>query len=166
MPVTIGGSGPITGVTSINTTVSDTELGYLDGVTSAIQSQLAGKSDTSGNGAWTAYTPNLLNITIGNGTLTAAYQKMGKLVAYRATLTLGSTTTIGSDAAINPPSSATGNYVGSAYYVDVSASQFYTGFTKGNYLGYQGVYGYVAATVPFTWAVNDVIYVSAVYQEA
>ena len=40
MPVTIGGSGPITGVTSINTSVSDTELGYLDGVTSAIQSQI------------------------------------------------------------------------------------------------------------------------------
>ena len=40
MPVTIGGSGPITGVTSINTTVTDTELGYLDGVTSAIQSQI------------------------------------------------------------------------------------------------------------------------------
>ena len=40
MPVVIGGSGPVTGVTSINTTVSDTELGYLDGVTSAIQTQI------------------------------------------------------------------------------------------------------------------------------
>lgn len=40
MPVAINGSGPITGVTSLNTTVSDTELGYLDGVTSAIQTQI------------------------------------------------------------------------------------------------------------------------------
>lgn len=40
MPITINGTGPITGVTSINTSVSDTELGYLDGVTSGIQSQI------------------------------------------------------------------------------------------------------------------------------
>ena len=40
MPVTINGSGPIAGITSLNTSVSDTELGYLDGVTSAIQTQL------------------------------------------------------------------------------------------------------------------------------
>lgn len=50
MPVTIGGSGPITGVTSINTSVSDTELGYLDGVTSALQTQINAKADTSSLG--------------------------------------------------------------------------------------------------------------------
>ena len=42
MPIAINGSGPITGITSLNTTVSDTELGYLDGVTSGIQSQING----------------------------------------------------------------------------------------------------------------------------
>jgi hypothetical protein len=40
MPIVLNGSGPVTGVTSLNTTVSDTELGYLDGVTSAIQTQI------------------------------------------------------------------------------------------------------------------------------
>lgn len=40
MPIVLNGSGPVTGVTSLNTTVSDTELGYLDGVTSALQSQI------------------------------------------------------------------------------------------------------------------------------
>lgn len=40
MPIAINGSGPITGITSLNTMVSDTELGYLDGVTSAIQTQI------------------------------------------------------------------------------------------------------------------------------
>lgn len=40
MPIAINGTGPITGITSLNTTVSDTELGYLDGVTSGIQSQI------------------------------------------------------------------------------------------------------------------------------
>ena len=40
MPITINGTGPIDGITSLNTTVSSTELGYLDGVTSAVQSQI------------------------------------------------------------------------------------------------------------------------------
>lgn len=40
MAVTISGSGPVTGLTSINSTVSDTELGYLDGATSNLQTQL------------------------------------------------------------------------------------------------------------------------------
>lgn len=50
MPVSIGGNGPITGVTSINTTVTDTELGYLDGVTSALQTQINAKANTSTQG--------------------------------------------------------------------------------------------------------------------
>lgn len=40
MPITINGTGPVDGITSINTSVSSTELGYLDGVTSGIQSQI------------------------------------------------------------------------------------------------------------------------------
>lgn len=40
MPIVLNGSGPVTGVTSLNTTVSDTEIGYLDGVTSALQTQI------------------------------------------------------------------------------------------------------------------------------
>ena len=52
MPVTIGGSGPITGVTSINTSVSDTELGYLDGVTSALQTQINSKANDSSQGLY------------------------------------------------------------------------------------------------------------------
>lgn len=39
MPITINGTGPIDGITSLNTSVSSTELGFLDGVTSAIQTQ-------------------------------------------------------------------------------------------------------------------------------
>ena len=50
MPVTIGGSGPITGVTSINTSVSDTELGYLDGVSSALQTQINAKAAAATSG--------------------------------------------------------------------------------------------------------------------
>lgn len=48
MPIVLNGSGPVTGVTSLNTTVSDTELGYLDGVTSALQTQINSKLNIAG----------------------------------------------------------------------------------------------------------------------
>lgn len=50
MPIVLNGSGPITGVTSLNTTVSDTEIGYLDGVTSALQTQINSKANDSAVG--------------------------------------------------------------------------------------------------------------------
>lgn len=40
MPITINGTGPIDGITSLNTSVSSTELGFLDGVSSGIQNQI------------------------------------------------------------------------------------------------------------------------------
>lgn len=40
MPISINGSGSVDGITSINTSISSTELGYLDGVTSGLQSQI------------------------------------------------------------------------------------------------------------------------------
>jgi hypothetical protein len=48
-------------------------------------------------GAWTAYTPTLggTGWALGNGTLACAYQRVGKGVHYRVSLTFGSTTTAG-----------------------------------------------------------------------
>ena len=40
MPIILDGTGPISGITSINASVSSTELGFLDGVTSGIQTQI------------------------------------------------------------------------------------------------------------------------------
>jgi hypothetical protein len=47
--------------------------------------------------AWTAYTPALggAGWGLGNGTLACAYQRIGKGVLYRISLTLGSTSTAG-----------------------------------------------------------------------
>jgi hypothetical protein len=59
---------------------------------------------STGLGAWTPYTPSWTGTTtnpaLGNGTLTGAYWKAGRLVAWRFYLTVGSTTTFG-----------TGNYL-------------------------------------------------------
>lgn len=109
MPVTIGGSGPITGVTSINTSVSDTELGYLDGVTSALQTQLAGKADTSGNGAWTSWTPTISAVsgTITTSSITsAAYQQIGKVVICRFDVSISNAGTASGALRLTVPVSA------------------------------------------------------------
>lgn len=49
--------------------------------------------------AWTAYTPTWASSAtqpvLGNGTLTGAYMRVGKLLAFRIALTMGSTTTYG-----------------------------------------------------------------------
>lgn len=117
MPVTIGGSGPITGVTSINTSVSDTELGYLDGVTSALQTQLAGKADTTGNGAWTSYTPT---VTSASGSFTTVsgtgrYVQLGKLVVLMVKVTITTNGTAAGNVKVSLPvsSRASTMYVGS-----------------------------------------------------
>lgn len=181
MPVSIGGSGPITGVTSINTTVSDTELGYLDGVTSALQSQLAGKADTTGNGAWTSWTPAYTNVTIGNGTNVGRYIQLGKLVQFALRFTLGSTSSVGGRISFTLPVSArttdaTNEYPFAGFALDASAgTQFYLWpEASGNtvyvdVLNVAGTYGsksLSSATVPFTWAVSDVFNVVGTYEAA
>ena len=45
MPLDINGQGSISGITSLNTVVSDAELARLDGVTSSIQEQISSKAD-------------------------------------------------------------------------------------------------------------------------
>jgi hypothetical protein len=54
-------------------------------------------------GGWTTFTPTRGNITVGNGTEVARYQKMGKTTNVFYQLTLGSTSSIGSTPSIAAP---------------------------------------------------------------
>ena len=178
MPVTINGSGPIAGITSLNTTVSDTELGYLDGVTSAIQTQLGGKADTTGNGAWTSYTPTLGGITLGNGSLYAAYCQIGKIVHFRIGFNAGSTTSFSGSMSLTIPVAAanqqTDTFIGSGYAYDASPGTgqilvVYLATTAGNITinprRYDTIVAYTS-TVPWTWAVSDQLRLSGTYEAA
>jgi hypothetical protein len=139
-----------------------------DGATERFRIDSAGLITGAGTslGAWTAYTPGT-NCTVGNGTITGAYMRIGRTVHYRARFTLGSTSVIVSDATILPPfTSVAAQWVGSAYYRDVSLAAFYTAYTKNQFLGYENTFGFVSATQPFTWATGDEIYVSATYEIA
>lgn len=185
MPVSIGGNGPITGVTSINTTVTDTELGYLDGVSSALQTQINGKLTTPG--AWTAFTPTWgAGFTPGNANITFVYTQIGKAVIVRGRATFGSTTSVPGFIDMELPlaaASSLGGFIplGNAYYFDNTGAatlyignpiflsqtgkgyiRFVTGRADSTYLFHAEVTG----GVPFTWVANDELYTQFIYEAA
>jgi hypothetical protein len=59
-------------------------------VTKAMLSTAAGEVA----GAWTAYTPTWVNLTVGNGVQAAAYMQIGKTVHFRISLTGGTTSSM------------------------------------------------------------------------
>ena len=54
-------------------------------------------------GTYTSWTPTLTNITIGNGTVTAAYVQIGKHIHAQIRITLGSTSTVGGNPGFSLP---------------------------------------------------------------
>jgi hypothetical protein len=128
-------------------------------------------------GSYTAYTPTLTNITLGNGTVYARYIQIGKLVAVEFEFTMGSTSAMGTNPQFTLPiTAALGQYrnagVGTlqdAGTSNVPANPFFVGTTNvyiaalntsGTYLNETAI----SATVPFTWTTNDRISVSVVYE--
>lgn len=160
--------------------VSATEFGYLDGVTSAIQTQLAARP-TGTTGAWTAYTPALTNITLGSGgTVTGRYLQLGKFVAFGGKITLGTSFSMG-DAKIALPVAAadttticavlSAEDVGSnvyPLYVDMGLSTTTTAIRIGcmNASTTYASFGPLSSTIPFTWVAGDIIYFSGHYEAA
>jgi hypothetical protein len=117
------------------------------------------------NSAWTAFTPSIGNGSVGNGTLTGFYKQIGKTVFWRATFTLGSTSTVSNDFVLGPPfSGPSGSLRGNAIYIDASASFWYNGMYYENYPRYQSTFGTLTATSPFTWATGDVMFIDATYE--
>ena len=128
MPITINGTGPIDGITSLNTSVSSTELGFLDGVTSGIQTQIntagglvkitdstfTGQSTVSVNNCFSATYQNYL-ILCSNVTNTATSSN-GLLLRLRSS---------GTDATTNYSSSAV--YFNATYFNDKPTGHFSIG---------------------------------------
>jgi hypothetical protein len=116
--------------------------------------------------AWIPFTPTLNNITLGNGTVDFAYAQIGKTVHVRFLLTVGTTTSIGTNANFNLPvgNGGTPNATYTVTYLD-NGSAFYTGviFLSGNGANFwltnvgatYPTVGSVTANTPFTWANLD-----------
>jgi hypothetical protein len=128
---------------------------------------------------WTAYTPTLTNITLGNGTVIGRYQLVGKTVNLFFSLTLGSTTSFTAGIAVSLPVAPlyTNEYKGLASLNDNGVADypafFYAGqspavlyITAANTAGTYITTTPVNATTPFTWTTNDRFTLSLTYEAA
>jgi hypothetical protein len=125
---------------------------------------------------WTAYTPTLTNITLGNGTIVARYQQIGKTVNFEVLFTMGSTSVMGGPAQVSMPVSparitkgfpvtllddSVRVYWGNA---DIFDNRFYLTATVTD--GTYAYFNYVSGTVPFTWTTNDKFSIYGSYEAA
>lgn len=140
-------------------------------------------------GAWESYTPTIVTggagtaWSIGNGTITGEYQRIGRAVIVRGEITFGSTSAYGTQfLAISLPISAVSTSTvnvptGVARYTDTSLGNPYAGTVA--HLGTSGMrfhslsvsatYGLVetvTSTVPFAFASTDEIGFTFTYEAA
>lgn len=119
-----------------------------------------------GNAGWQPYTPTWSNLTVGNGTVTAWYVRIGNTVHYRVRLVWGSGTTASGlfypslpVAPLDPlgsPSIVT--------FFDTSAAAWQIGaYALNNYI-LAGSVGRASATVPWTWAAGDSVTITGTYE--
>lgn len=146
---------------------------------------------TSGTGAfsfesaWTSWTPTWTNLTVGNGTVTAKYQQIGKTAFFRVAVVFGSTTTVDAlnvmlTLPVNRAAFAGSDFhqvLGQARYKDASGNPC-EGFVLATDVvskvlpAYYSVSGSLltglglSATAPFTWATGDEIHLQFNYEAA
>jgi hypothetical protein len=152
---------------------------------SAIRTLGDGIDTSVGTGllTWTAYTPSLSGLTLGNGTLAFYYAKLGKTVNVRGTITFGSTSVITTAVDIGVPFNmpTTNGYVfahpfGFANYYNGSNIFYGTNVYVGNTSSLRAVATQVAGTyatsvdlnasIPFTWSTGRQLFVNYTYQAA
>jgi hypothetical protein len=140
------------------------------------------------NVAWTSWTPTWTNLTVGNGTVTAKYQQIGKTVICNLVIVLGSTSSVTGTVAFTVPVTAASRYgtdlyvPGKSYMEDVGVNGYHGGVFNSTATGTvsttvfrpfvlitSGAYAVdtaVGTTVPFTFATGDKIGCSFEYEAA
>jgi hypothetical protein len=126
--------------------------------------------------AWTSYTPTWTNLTVGNATQEFYYMQIGKLVVLRGRITLGSTSSVGTNPRFTTPTThfASSWVDGDAKLVDASGStylaaiDFFSSTTmrvgSWSVSGANVIRAQITSTAPFTWASTDAIEVVAFYE--
>ena len=130
-------------------------------------------------GAWTSYTPVLTNITLGTGGSTSGkYLKIGKLVLFYGSFTLGSSGFSVGDTYISVPVTAVDrnsyNVTASAINVGISPYSLFIPHHDCNttqirlLIENPSAYGaaVLSNTVPFSWGSGDKLYWSGSYEAA
>lgn len=164
-----------------NATARDAALGVgYAGAVAYLQDKFAITVSTSGWStidlhAWTAYTPTVSGITIGNGTFSASYARVGKNVTLKVRFTLGSTSAITGAATFSLPVNATGFGYGTANLNCAGSNYQGVALISGstnvianavNSAGTYAVQSSTSATIPATWATGNVISLTISYEAA
>lgn len=112
---------------------------------------------------WGAYTPSWTNLSVGNGTVVAAYRWEQRSIHVRGQITFGSTTSVTGAVSHTVPASKTCDTygaVGTSTYND-SGTGIYSGSCdvapSSTSITFLSASGQVNTTVPFTWATGDVM---------
>ena len=130
---------------------------------------------------WQSWTPTWTNVTVGNGTVVAAYGQIGKTVHFRLRFTLGSTSSISGTVVFSLPvtavaelSSGQGYEIGICKFLDTGVAEYHaftliiSTTTAGMYaLNSSGTYASastVNATVPFAFGNTDVMLITGTYE--
>ena len=142
-------------------------------------------SDLNALGTWdeSSWTSPLSNVTIGNGTETARYMRVGTgtevgLVVFYYKLLFGSTTSVSGDVQIVYPiealdsrqaASGASCFFEDSNSVDIFGGIFRVSQTNGRLSAYTSSGSFVArdtmdATTPFAWASGDTLTVVGYYQ--
>lgn len=136
-----------------------------------------------GGGNWASYTPTWSG-TIGNGTIAAAYVRVGDWVSYRAKVTWGTTTShAGAAQTLTLPTTPVAAYAvfapmgqwdatdaGVNTWLGHVKSEAVSGtgisFVSGISITTPAVCGQVSNTVPMTWGNGDYLQAAGSYQSA
>ena len=136
-------------------------------------------------GTYTAFTPSLGGLTIGNGTISASYCRVNNFVHFICKITFGSTTTFTTGNAnvqipvnMHSDMNFVSNAMGTAYFYDTSTGSFNLGVSAGTGnagIVYPGVstanttytqWAGWSSTAPFTWATGDYMTLNITYKAA
>jgi hypothetical protein len=130
-------------------------------------------------GTYTAYTPTTSGLTLGNGTISARYLRVGKMCHVEFRFTLGSTSAMGLGPQFSLPFNANqgayGNAGGATLYDAGTAVLSGWPFIASANVCYIAAFGTsstymtetaISSTVPFTWTTGDELRTFLVYEVA
>lgn len=146
---------------NVELTATATDLNFIDGV----------------GDAWTSFTPSIANFTVGSGTLTGRYKKIGTLVAGVVSASLAANSSVGTNPLLTLPvaksSSLNANTpIGVTRYYDNGTAIYLGQITASGNLTVYGAGGtyvneaFPSATVPFTWTNTDAFWIWFIYESA
>ena len=156
------------------------QMSYLEDTNSVEVYDGSAWAAIGGGGQSISYTPTYINLTVGNGTVTANYALVGNIMTVTYVLILGSTTVIATNPVVSLPSGYSravpqDTPCGVAMLRD-QGTRNYVGFVQTNANGLL-VYsattslasldqGTVTSAAPFTWAATDQIRFTATFEVA